>query len=110
MIDTEKEMDNPSDAMKFLTTVLLSVDSPFFEACENIETDQMKKIAESASYVAVYSIAHDIKKAARNIRSETLRSQNPAKQANGRNVAGALDAIGDTMLPEMKTKYEEGEQ
>ena len=98
----QEEMATSSQTMRFLTEVLISEDSPFHFRTRDLTDEQRRGVAETATFMCVFSLAHDILRAASQIRGEAFRSQNPAKANYGRGVAQALDAIADSMLPEVK--------
>ena len=97
----QKEMATSSQTMRFLTEVLISENSPFHFRTRDLTDEQRKGAAEAASFMCVFALAHDIKRAGTQIGGESLRSQNPTKANYGKGVSQALNAIADAMLPEV---------
>lgn len=97
----QEEMATSSQTMRFLTEVLISEDSPFHFRTRDLTDEQRRGVAETASFMCVFALAHDIKRAGTQIAGEALRSQNPTKANYGKGVAQALDAIADSMLPQV---------
>jgi len=101
LVDTDTELENPSQTMVFLKAILLSEDSPFALKAEGVDPDLLADLAEAAAYVCVYTVGHDIKRAGTQIAGESIRSNNPTKANYGKGVSQALNAIADAMLPEV---------
>lgn len=101
LVDTDTELQNPSQTMVFLKAVLLSEDSPFVLKADGVDPDLLASLAEAAAYVCVYTVVHDIRRAGTQIAGDSLRSKNPAKANYGKGVSQALNAIADAMLPEV---------
>ena len=97
----QEEMATSSQTMNFLTKLLLSEDSPFHFRTRDLTDEQRKGVAEAASYMCVFALSHDIKRAGSQIGGESLRSNNPTKANYGKGVSQALNAIADAMLPEV---------
>lgn len=97
----QEEMATSSQTMRFLTEVLISEDSPFHFRTRDLTDEQRRGVAETASFMCVFALAHDIKRAGTQIGGESLRSQNPTKANYGKGVSQALNAIADAMLPEV---------
>lgn len=97
----QQEMATSSQTMHFLTEILISEDSPFHFRTRDLTDEQRKGVAETASFMCVFALAHDIKRAGTQIAGESIRSNNPTKANYGKGVAQALDAIADSMLPQV---------
>lgn len=99
LIDDKAEMENPSSAMKYIATVMVSEGSPLVEACAELPDEQLGKIADAAAYIAVYTINHALREAADTILEVSSRSKSPGKNATGRTVATILAGIAEEFLP-----------
>jgi len=97
----QEEMATSSQTMRFLTKLLLSENSPFHFRTRDLTDEQRKGVAEAASYMCVFALSHDIKRAGTQIAGESIRSNNPTKANYGKGVSQALNAIADAMLPEV---------